>query len=354
MIPILPAELDRDPWQFNVMNGTVDLHTGQRRAHRPEDYLTKVAPVTFDPSAKCPIWDSFLSTIMPSKNIVAYLQRLAGYWLTGRTTEHVLPILWGVGANGKSTFINTIFAVLGSDYSGKASRDLLIAARGEKHPTALAWLHGKRFICAIETADGAKLDEALVKELTGGDPITARRMREDFWTFDPTHKVALVTNHKPQVRGTDYAMWRRLRLIPFNVTIPPGQQDKNLPDKLRSELPGILNWMLAGCVQWQQGGMAEPSDVLSATNDYQSEQDKLGAFITERCKLGNSLKTPVTAFYAAYKDWCKANGEPEANSTAFGSAMSERSITKDKGRRHYLGIRLREPTDQGEAEKPDG
>jgi putative DNA primase/helicase len=342
-IPVLPDQLDRDPWLLNVQNGTIDLRTGEIRAHDPDDFITKLCPVIFDPAADCPTWRSFLSTIMPITAITEYLQRLAGYWITGRTTDHILPVLYGTGANGKSTFVNTIFEVLGPDYSGKAPRDLLIAARGEKHPTAQAWLHGKRFVCCIETADGARLDEALVKDLTGGGKITARRMREDLWSFESTHKIALVTNHKPQVRGTDYAMWRRLRVIPFTVMIPPERQDKELPDKLRKELPGILNWMLEGCSQLQQIGLADPLEVILATSQYRDEQDRLGAFITERCTIGKDLRASISDFYKAYKEWCKANGEEESTNTAFGLAMGERGYFKDKGKRNYIGIRLKTP-----------
>ena len=205
---------------MNCANGTLDLRTGKLRQHDQADYIAKVCPVAFDASATCPTWRKFLAEIFNgSEALVEYSQRLVGYWLTGLTTEHVLPVAWGSGANGKSTWINALFDVMGADYSGKANRDLLLAIKGDRHPTALAGLHGKRFVVCTETSEGARLDEALVKEMTGGDAITARRMREDFWTFAPTHKIALVTNHKPTVRGTDHAIWRRLRLIPFTVTL---------------------------------------------------------------------------------------------------------------------------------------
>jgi putative DNA primase/helicase len=266
--------------------------------------------------------------------------------LTGLTTEHVLPVAWGSGANGKSTWINALFDVLGGDYSGKAHRDLLLAVKGDRHPTALAWLHGKRFVACIETSEGARLDEALVKEMTGGDTITARKMREDFWTFTPTHKIALVTNHKPTVRGTDHAIWRRLRLIPFTVTFHDDKQDKRLGEKLRAELPGILAWMVQGCLAWQKDGLGDPPEVATATAEYRSGEDRLGAFLVDRCQLNPELRVKTSDLYAAFREWSKTNGEQETSAKGFGNAMAERGFGKDAGKRWYLGLAL--PVTDGE------
>jgi putative DNA primase/helicase len=308
-IPVLPDDLDRGPWLLNCRNGTLDLQKQTLRPPDPADYLTKLCPVDFNADAICPTWERFLAEIFNgAQSLIAYLQRLAGYWLTGLTTEHALPVLWGNGANGKSTLINALFDVLGPDYSGKASRDLLVVGRGDKHPTALAWLHGKRFVAALETGEGARLDEVLIKELTGGDLVTARRMREDFWTFQPTHKIALATNHKPQVRGQDHAIWRRLRLIPFTVCFMEDKQDKLLGQKLRAESAGILTWMVQGCALWQQHGLQDPPEVLAATKDYQAEQDLLGAFLAERCTEFPDYHIKASELYAAYKAWTNKAG----------------------------------------------
>ena len=347
-IPVLPDDLDRGPWLLNCRNGTLDLQKQTLRPHDPADYLTKLCPVEFNPQAKCPTWERFLSEIFDySESLTAYLQRLAGYWLTGLTTEHALAVLWGSGANGKSTLINALFHVLGPDYSGKASRDLLLVSHGDKHPTALAWLHGKRFVAAIESAEGARLDETLIKELTGGDQISARRMREDFWTFEPTHKIALATNHKPQVRGQDYAIWRRLRLIPFTVCFLEDKQDKTLGEKLRAEAPGILTWLVKGCKLWQQHGLQDPPEVLEATGQYRSEQDTLGAFLLDRCLQGPTYQAKASVLYAAYKDWCEQSGERIISKRKFCAAL------RDKGFEGYTnngpwfrGIALAEPTDR--------
>jgi putative DNA primase/helicase len=340
-IPILPGVLDADPWMLNCTNGTLDLRTGTLRAHAQDDYLTKLCPVAFDPAAACQRWENFLAEIFDySEALIGYMQRLSGYWLTGQTTEHALPVLWGSGANGKSTLVGAIFDLLGPDYSGKASRDLLTAIKGDKHPTSLAWLHGKRFIGAIETAEGARLDEVLVKELTGGDAITARRMREDFWQFNPSHKIALVTNHKPTIKGTDHAIWRRLRLIPFNVCFPEEKQDKSLAEKIRAELPGVLAWMVQGCLIWQKHGLADPPEVVAATAEYRNAEDRLGAFLAERCQLNTEFRVKASELYGAYRKWCESTGEQSGTATAFTRALVEREIELDAGRRWYLGIAI--------------
>ncbi len=340
-IPIAPDALDVDPMVMNLVNGTLDLRTGRLRPHDQSDYLTKLATVAFDPSAKCPRWEKFVSEVFDHKaSLVGYLQRTVGYWMTGLVTEHVVPVWFGSGANGKSTAISVTFKLFGEDYAGKAARDLLTAVKGDKHPTALASLHGKRFMAAIETEEGARIDEVLVKELTGGDTVTARRMKEDYWSFQPTHKLAIITNHKPSIRGSDHAIWRRLRLVPFTVCFAEDKQDKKLGDKLKAELPGIMNWALAGCLEWQRGGLADPPEVLAATADYRTAEDRLGEFITERCQINTEFRVKITALYNSFKQWAVANGERELSSTAFGRAISERGYERDAGRRWYLGLDL--------------
>lgn len=342
-IPILPEQLDRDPMLLNVVNGTLELATGRLREHRQADYLTKLCPVAYDPAATCPVWESFLQVIFArSQSLITYMQRLLGHCLTGLTTEQIAAILYGIGANGKSTLVNTFLSVLGADYAGKASRDLLMTAKHDKHPTTMAWLHGMRFVVAAETAEGARLDEALVKDLTGGDPVTARRMREDPWTFNPTHKLAIVTNHKPEVRGTDHAIWRRLRLIPFNVVIPAQQQDKQLPAKLQSELPGILAWCVRGCLDWQRNGLQDPQEVLTATAEYRTAQDVLAAFLADRCLKGPDYREKASNLYDAYKGWSEAGGEKTITQRRFGDAMTEKGFTRDHSNgTWYVGVAVR-------------
>jgi putative DNA primase/helicase len=300
-IPVLPEALDADPWLLNCTNGTLDLQTGTLRPHERADLLTRCIPVAYEAAALCPTWDAFLDRIMAgNQRLIRFLQRAVGYALTGVIREHVLLILWGTGRNGKSTFLNTLRALLGP-YGLQAPSELLLVSHNDRHPTERADLFGKRFVAAIETEQGRKLAEVFVKEATGGDPIRARRMREDFWEFQPTHKVFLATNHKPVITGTDTAIWERIRLIPFTVTIPKDERDTTLPDKLHAELPGILAWAVRGCLAWQQDGLGEPDEVQQATAGYRTEMDVLGQFISECCLVGPHYRTKADKLYDAYK-----------------------------------------------------
>jgi putative DNA primase/helicase len=333
-IPVLPEELDRDPMLLNCKNGTLDLRTGILRDHCRDDLLTKLCPTAYRPEAACPTWERFLTDIFPATgdaaeqpgnlDLIGWLQRLLGYCLTGDVSEQVLPIFWGQGANGKSTLLNAVQGVLGPDYTMKAPPDLLMVKRGESHPTERADLFGRRFVVAVETEAGGRLAEALVKELTGGDRIRARRMREDFWEFDPTHKVILCTNHKPKIRGADHAIWRRPRLVPFTVIFPDDRQDKKLPEKLRAEAEGILAWMVRGCMDWQRAGLGMSGDVDRATAAYRSEQDVVATFVTECCVTGSpEYRIRASELYGRFKRWCEEAGESAVVSRQdFGTSLS--------------------------------
>ena len=342
-ISILPEILDVDPWLLNVQNGTIDLKTGQRREHRKADLLTKIAPIIYNPNATSPLWESFLAEIMGGDvQMIEFLRRLCGYWLTGSVQDHILPIFYGVGANGKSVFLAAIQALLGPDYSMHAPRDLLMIKHQKSHPTELADLHGKRIVCCVEAQAGCHFDESLIKELTGGDRIRARRMKEDFWEFSPSHKLVLSSNYRPVVRGTDHGIWRRLRLVPFTVIIPVERRDTGLINKLRLELSGIFNWCLQGCIDWQQYGLAEPESVLLATGAYRDACDVLNHFFEECCLLDPGVKVQSGRLYDAYLAWCKTNGHDPDNSTVFGRKLTERQLVGDKvgGVRFRLGITL--------------
>ncbi|TDA70639.1 MAG: DNA primase [Clostridia bacterium] len=330
-IPVLPGELDRDPWLLNCANGTVDLRTGELRPHRREDMLSKMTPVAYDPEAACPRWEAFLERIMAgNERLITFLQRAVGYSLTASTREQVFFLLYGTGANGKSVFLTTLQAVLG-DYATQAAPDLLLAKKGERHPTEVADLLGKRLVVATETESGRRLAESLVKQLTGGDKLKARRMREDFFEFEATHKLWLATNHKPRVRGTDYAIWRRIRLIPFNVTIPVEEQDKSLPDKLREELPGILRWAVEGCLAWQREGLGVPDEVKAATDAYRQEQDVLAAFLEDCCIINPLAKAAAKDIYQTYLAWCEENGERPMSQRDLGMQLTERGFDRFRG-----------------------
>ena len=341
-IPVKNDEFDNQPWLLNVQNGTVDLHTGRLRSHERNDLLTTCAPVNYDPDAKCPEWLAFLDRIMAGNyDLIDFIQRVIGYALTGDVSEQKLFFAWGSGANGKSTLFNTILGMLGNDYATQAAPELLTVGN-DRHPTELADLRGKRLVASIEIDDGKRLAEGLVKQLTGGDKVKARYMRQDFFQFDPTHKLFLVANHKPIVRGTDHAIWRRICLIPFDVTIPEAEQDKALPAKLLMELPGILAWAVQGCRAWQATGLNVPDAVKVATETYKNESDIIGSFLDEYTVNVTDALTKAGKLYKAYSAWCEGNGEHALTQTMFGRRMAERGIEKKKERSgmFYRGIGL--------------
>lgn len=340
-IPVLPDELDSDPFLLNVQNGTIDLRTGRLREHRQADLISKLAPVAFDPDAECPLWERCLARWMDGNSaLIRYLQRVVGYSLTGDVGEQCLFFLHGAGANGKSTLLGCIKDLLG-DYAMQSVAELLIQRGHEQHPTERADLFGRRFVTTIETDQGKRMAEALMKQLTGGDSLRARKMRQDFTEARPTWKIFLAANHKPNIHGTDYAVWRRIRLVPFTVTIAEDEKDRRLLENLRAEFSGILNWAVSGCLEWQRDGLGEPAEVRQATADYQAEQDTIGEFLLECCVTGREYRVRVTDMFAAYRHWCERNGQREGRGTEFGLAMTSRGIARDAGRRWYLNIAMR-------------
>jgi putative DNA primase/helicase len=278
--------MDRDPFLLNVENGTLDLRTGKLREYRRGDLITRLAPVRYSSAAEITTWSRVLSEIFRGDaELIHFWQMLCGICLTGDVSPQILPVLYGSGANGKSTILNVLLEILGPDYAMSAPPGLLTLRKGERHPTELAALFGKRLVVDSETAEGAQFNESLVKQLTGGDKISARRMREDFWTFAPSHKILLCTNHKPEIRETKNAIWRRVKLVPFDVAIPQDKQDPRLPEKLRAEYPGILSWCVEGCRDWQENGLHIPKVVEDATQRYRAEQDVLAEFLDSECTV---------------------------------------------------------------------
>jgi putative DNA primase/helicase len=353
-VPISPDELDPAPWLLNVPNGTVDLRTGELREHRREDLLTKMAGADYDPDAAEPTWAATLRRTLPSEDVREFFKKLCGYAISGDVSEHVLAVLYGTGANGKSTILNALLAAAG-DYGMQAAPDLLVAKKGS-HPTEVADLFGMRLVASIEVEDGRRLAESLVKQLTGGDKVRARKMRQDFWQFDPTHKVFMAVNHKPEVRGTDTAIWRRLRLIPFEQTIPPAEQDKKLPQKLEAELSGILRWAVEGCLEWQRGGLRAPEEVRKATAGYRSEMDVIGAFLQDECEIGREFKESFTALYKRYEEWCEDGGERAETRRKFNARLKERGRFDARrsgpgGSNEWHGLRLLKKQNSGFAGK---
>lgn len=350
-VPVSVADLDANPWLLNCPNGTVDLRSGTLKPHRREDNLTNRCPTDFNPDASSYNWDRFLEGLFGDSSVIEYLQRFFGYCLTGDVSEQLLSVLYGVGSNGKSTLLNAVQRTLGDDYTAAAPPSLLMEKKSEAHPTELAGLFGKRLVVAQETSAGARLDEATVKKLTGSDIISARRMREDFWSFYPTHKLMMATNHKPRIQGTDHAIWRRVVLIPFERRFwnpakgedGPDElrQDKDLPEKLAAESEGILAWMIQGCVAWQRGGLQIPASIQAATEAYRSEENSLGRFISERCLTGIVYKVKFADLYDALENWCSDNGDNPPNRKVFGQYLKDQGY-KDRSSngRWYEGIAL--------------
>jgi putative DNA primase/helicase len=345
-VAIASDRLDADRMLLNVSNGTIDLRSGELREHRRTDMLTRLAPVAYDAQAACPTWDaSLLRWMADDAELVSFLQRLVGYTLTGEIREHVLAFLFGDGANGKSTFLATLHAMLG-DYASPAPRGLLFRSRGERHPTELATLFGRRFVTCSEIEEGQLFDEALTKDLTGGDPIECRRMREDFWSFAPSHKLFLAGNHKPTVRGDDEGIWRRMRLVPWSVVIPEAERDPMLVEKLRAELPGILAWAVRGCLAWQTNGLGAPAVVRDATAAYRSENDALGEFLRLHVTFEAGATIARRDLREKYESFCKDNGSEPFGAKRFAGRLRERGVAEAKVRQggHFLdawrGVRL--------------
>ncbi len=345
-LPITVEALDVQPWLLNCEDGTIDLRTGELREHRREDYLTKLCPVKWSTGTPT-LWLKFLNRIFAgNQKLIGFVQRLMGISLVGDVQEHILPIFCGSGANGKSVLVITWLGMLG-EYGMKAPDGFLMASKTKQHPTELASLFGKRLVAVSETDDGCRLSEALVKDLTGGEPIRARRMREDFWEFPPSHTPVLSTNHKPIIRGVDNGIWRRILLVPFTVIIPDAEQDKELASKLRSEWPAILHWAVQGCLDWQRNGLQPPNDVLIATSGYRADMDVFGKFIAECCVVAPDVEATAGELYERYKTWAQQHGESVQTQTWFGSRLGDRGFAsgratrgEHRGRNTWAGIGL--------------
>ena len=336
-------EWDAEPWLLNTTAGVTDLRSGRERAHDRSDRMTKVA--TARPRGDCPTWRKFLGEITGADEpLQVYLQRVVGYALTGSTQEHAVFFLYGTGANGKSVFLNTLAAILG-DYATNAPMDTFMETRNERHPTDLAGLRGARFVTAIETEQGRRWAESKIKNLTGGDKITARFMRQDFFGFFPQFKLFVAGNHKPAIRNIDEAMKRRLHLIPFTITIPPEKRDKNLQKKLLAERDGILAWAVEGCLAWQRlGRLDPPQQVLDATEAYFEGEDALGRWLDERCVLASNAKSLTSDLFADWKQWADAAGEFVGSQKRFSDLLVGRGIEKWRnviGLRGFRGVGLK-------------
>lgn len=339
-------EWDADVWALNTPGGVVDLRTGNLRAHRREDRMTKVTTAT--PRGRngegCPSWLAFIGDITGGNtDLAAYLQRMVGYCLTGVTSEHALFFLYGTGANGKSVFLNVLATILG-DYAANAPMDTFMDARGDRHPTDLAGLRGARLVSSIETEQGRRWNESKVKSITGGDKVSARFMRQDFFDYWPQFKLLVAGNHKPSIRNVDEAMKRRLHLIPFTVTVPPERRDGRLTEKLLKERDGILAWAIEGCLAWQRQRLDPPACVLSATEEYFEAEDALGQWIEECCLVGRAHREGVSGLFADWREWAERAGEYVGSVKRFSELMATRKFEKCRlasGARGLTGVALR-------------
>jgi putative DNA primase/helicase len=314
---------DADPWILNTPGGVVDLRTGRLRQASPTDYCTKitaVAPATMDN----PTWLAFLQRVTGGdKALVDYLQRALGYSLTGLVTENALLFLHGTGSNGKSVFLNTVAGIL-HDYHTTAPIETFTASNSDRHPTELADLRGARLVTSVETEEGRRWAESKIKTLTGGDPIKARFMRRDFFEYDPQFKLWIAGNHKPGLRSVDEAIRRRLHLVPFTVTIPKAERDPELTEKLKAEWPGVLAWMIEGCLRWQEAGLAPPAAVVAATTEYLANEDTLAAWLEECCELDPNAFASRTTLFASWKAWTERSREHTGSATRFYERLETR------------------------------
>jgi len=332
---------DADPWSLNTPDGVVDLRTGKRRPRRAEDYLTKITVV--GPGDDCRRFLAFLHRIAGGDaELVAYLRRVLGYGLTGITREHALFFCYGTGANGKSVLLSTVAGILG-EYHRTAPIETFTASNSDRHPTDLAGLRGARLVTATETEEGRRWAESRIKQLTGGDMVAARFMRQDFFEYRPAFKLVIAGNHKPSLRSVDESIRRRLHLIPFAVTIPPDERDAELAEKLKDEWPSILRWMIEGALEWQAKGLRLPRAVVGATAAYLEAEDALAAWIDEACERDPNAWASSSALYASWSAWATAAGETAGGSKRFSQALESRGFRRHKREcgQGFYGLRVR-------------
>jgi putative DNA primase/helicase len=355
-IPVLSSNLDRDVMLFNLSNGTIELGASTLRKHRRDDLITKIALIEYDPKAGCPLWTQFISDVTGGDvDLQKYLQRAVGYSLTGLTEEHAIFLLYGKGCNGKTTFLETVHHVLG-DYAGQADFDTFTTSRRSSGAARndLAMLRGKRFVKATESEQGTHFAEAFVKNICGGDMVTARFLYGEHFEFKPQFKLWLATNHKPSIVGTDDGIWRRIRLIPFTVCIPEEKKDKKLGEKLKAETNGILLWAIEGLQEYLKDGLPDPSAVKDATAQYRSEQDTIQRFLDEKCVVKEKAAVGAQCLHTTYLEWAHQTSEPVLNITQFGEELQKRDLKRVRSSQGVIwrgiGLMADQPEVEAEAE----
>jgi putative DNA primase/helicase len=343
---------DADPWLLNTPDGVIDLRTGERRDHRGADYMTKITSVGPNSDCPTPLWTAFLDKVTGGdKKLQAFLQRISGYSLTGSTREHALAFLYGTGRNGKGVFTNALIGIMG-DYHCAAPIETFTESNSDRHPTDLAMLRGARLVTSTETEEGRRWAESRIKMLTGGDKVSARFMRQDFFAYVPRFKLMISGNHKPGLRSVDEAIKARFNLIPFAVTIPPEERDKELGNKLVTEYPGILQWMIEGCLQWQAIGLSQPEAVTDATSHYLDNEDAIKLWLEECCNIDPNYWTATGILFERWEAWAKARGEFVGSARRFSQRLeTEGFAPARKWGRGFAGLTVyRKPDDQSNGE----
>jgi putative DNA primase/helicase len=340
-IAVTTDHWDRDYWLLNTPDGTVDLRDGTIKPPDPNDYITKVTAVS--PKGECPQFLAFLDQIFEGdQELIDYMQRVLGYCLTGVTREHAMFFGYGKGGNGKGVLVKTIADILG-DYHRSSGIETFTVSKSDRHPTDLANLRGARFVTSTETEQGRHWAESRIKQLTGGDHVSARFMRSDFFDFIPKFKLFITGNHKPKLSSVDGAIKRRFNLIPFGVTIEEDEKDTELPEKLRDEWGGILLWAVQGCLEWQRIGLQPPQAVCKATDEYLKAEDSFGAWLTSWCETGLQYKAQASSLLESYIKFLGDNSSDAINHISFAKEMSKRGITDKRfnSGKYFIGIRLR-------------
>jgi putative DNA primase/helicase len=340
-ISVALEALDTDPWLFTCANGTINLHTGTLREHRREDLITRASPVAFDDAAVAATWDRFQTEVHPDTAVREFNQRHYGYSLTGIVSEHVLIVCHGGGRNGKSTETEAVRFALGDYATEAASGTFIDTKQGRSSDNKLASLRGARLVTTSESGEGNKLNETLVKRATGGDELTANFLYKETFRFHPQFKLRLITNHRPELTGVDEGIWRRLRLVPYAVDFA-GREDLQLPDKLRAEAPGVLAWLVRGCLEWQRIGLLPPTAVQACTKDWRAESNHAAQFVDDCCvKLVGAQIKPAD-IYAAYLAWSREQGIEPMTLVMFGRRLSDLGYAKDRTNsgRFWLGLGL--------------
>ena len=336
------TDFDADPMQLCVGNGVIDLLSGSLLKPEPSMHHSKMAGVSYDANASCPRFMQFLADIFPDdQDLLDYVQKVAGYSMTGSTKEQCLFMLSGVGANGKSTLVNLLTKLMG-DYAANTAASTLMASNSNHLGDDLIRLAGARLVTAAETEHGQRFAEAKIKSFTGGDMVSARPLYGEWVDFTPVGKILLTTNNRPEIRGSDDGIWRRIREVPFNRQFTEAEQDKELMATLTEELPGILNWAIEGCLRWQSDGLTPPASVTASVSEYRSEMDTVVSFIADECLVAAHERMPVASLYEQYVSWCKLSGKHPRSKVQFGKALTNQGYeqVRDSTGRYWQGLSI--------------